>query len=136
MGMMHLVASSQQVDLSEGNLRLVMIWAGVLIAAVLLAMIPFLIARIRRHRQGDTILAGAIIWGLLAAVSVGSAIGAQIAWEKEYRLRVETGYYDPRTKGDAPLLPWMRWGLLGLGYGVLVVWSGVGPARNVRGSGV
>lgn len=128
--MLMFLATSRQTDLSEGNLRLVMIWCGIMIAAAGLALLPLVIARIRRHRHVETLLAGAIVWGLLAAVSVGRAVGAQISWAKEYQLRVETGYYDPRDLGDAPQLPWLSWGLLALAYLVLLTWASAGGSTR------
>jgi hypothetical protein len=127
------IASSQQVDLSERNLRIVMIWAGVIIAAAVLAIVPVVLARKRRHRQFEAILAAAIVWGLLAAVGVTHAITAQIDWEKEYKLRVETGYYDPQNKADAPVWPWVSWGILGLGYLVIAGWAVAGSSPKRPG---
>jgi hypothetical protein len=128
--MLMFLATSHQTDLSEGNLRLVLIWCGIMIAAAGLALVPLVIARVRRHRHVETLLACTIVWGLLAAFSVGHAVGAQISWAKEYQLRVETGYYDPRDLGDAPLLPWLGWGLLALAYLVLLMWASAG--RSTR----
>lgn len=96
-------------------------------------MIPVIAARVRRHRQIEVILAVVIIWALLAAVSVGHAITAQIDWNKEYQLRVETGYYDPQNKGDAPAWPLGSWALLGLGYAVIAAWALAGKSRAGAG---
>jgi hypothetical protein len=128
--MAFLLASSRQKDPSQDNLLLVMIWAGIMFAAAAMALVPLIIARVRDHRHVETILAGIIVWGLLAALSVGHSVSAQIAWTKEYKLRIETGYYDPQAQGDAPLLPWQTWGVLALGYALLVAWASIGQTMR------
>jgi hypothetical protein len=89
-----------------------------------------LVAKARRHRQGETILALAIVWAVLAAGSVGYVVNARINWAKEYTLRVKTGYFDPQDVADAPQWPWVKWGLLAGGYEGLLAWSCAGCWRK------
>jgi hypothetical protein len=125
------IAYAEQVDMSEGNWRIVLIWTAVLMGACLLAIVPILIAKARRHRQAETILALAIVWGMLAAGSVGYAVNARINWEKEYTLRVKTGYFDPRDVADAPVWPRLKWGFLAGGLVVLLIFSSTGHSRKM-----
>src|SRR3954454_15511918 len=104
--------ASAQRDLSEGNWRIILIWTAVLVGACLLAFIPIAIAGLRRHPHGHTILALALLWGLLTAGSVGYTINSNIRAAKEYDLRIKTGFYDPRDQTDATQSPWIFWGVL------------------------
>ena len=128
-----IIASADRIDLSEGNWRIVLIWAAVLLAACVLAFIPMVVARARRrHLHAETILALSLLWALVAAGSAGYAIRARINWEKEYDLRIRTGFFDPQDQSDAPQLPWANWGLLGLGYAAVLIWAGAGSSRKTQ----
>ncbi len=47
-------------------------------------------------------------------------------WTKEYTVRIESGYVDPKDLSDKPRLPWGIWaGLLAVYLG-MVYWAGRG----------
>jgi hypothetical protein len=60
---------------------------------------------------------------LIAAISVIYFINARMKWSHEQMLRLESGYFDPSDKSDAPAIPWTVWGGLTVGYAGLIGWS-------------
>ena len=127
------LAYADSGDSSNSNLLIILISVAVLIVVGGLGFVPVAIAWRRRHRYAEVIGAGAVLWGLLAAGSLIYTASARLNWSRERMLRIESGYYDPRDLSDAPKWPWMAWGGLGVGYGVVVTISlarGDGSARR------
>jgi hypothetical protein len=118
-----LLAYAESADLNQTSLALILGGLLIVAAVAILAFALILIAGVRRHRYADLIIVAAIVWGALAA---GSGLYAQVSqtnWQKEYTLRLESGYLNPQDTNDAPQLPWKTWTALGLAYGVMVVWA-------------
>jgi hypothetical protein len=125
--MLQCLAYAEPPDTSDSNLQLVIVSVVVITAAAVLAFVPVFLAWSRRQRRIDVIVALAVVWGLLAAVSVIHATTAQMKWSKEKNLRIQTGYVDPKDDTDAPPLPWLQWFVLGAGYAGVVVKSFAKP---------
>jgi hypothetical protein len=121
------LAYAELPESSNVGLVLILAFAGIVGAAVVLAAIPVLINRRRRRRgRGDALLAIAILWAVLAAGSGICAVVQHENWSREWTMRIESGYYDPRdTDRDAPRLPWAAWAALACGFGALLAWSSV-----------
>jgi hypothetical protein len=115
-------------------LSAVLACAGFVLIAGVLALIPLMIAWSRRHRQSDAILALALLWGLLLALSAGATTLAKMKYSHEHLVAIESGYSDPLDTSDAPPLPWLSWAGLGLGYGALLAWALLGPTSSERSS--
>ena len=64
-----------------------------------------------------------VLWGMLMAGGAIYVTNAQMTWTKEYTIRVQSGYYNPKEQNDAPKQPWALWAILGAMYGGAVVWS-------------
>jgi flagellar basal body-associated protein FliL len=121
--MLFLLATAEAADTSNSGILIVLLSVGVTILAAGFALVPMLLARAGRHPQAEVIAAVAILWALLAAGSVVTTSMAQMKWDKERLMRIESGYYDPQDNTDAPAKPWGAWAGLGAGYAVLLVWS-------------
>ena len=67
--------------------------------------------------------AAAFFWGLITAGSLLYAEQSQMNWSKEYTVRLESGYFDPTDKTDAPKLPWKIWTGLGVAYAAMLMWA-------------
>jgi hypothetical protein len=117
------LAYAESADPSSTDLAIVLGGAFIIAIASALASVLIFTSRARRHRQTELITAAAILWGLIAAGSLIYAQESQMNWSKEYKMRLETGYLDPRDTSDAPKLPWGIWTGLGVAYGAMLVWS-------------
>lgn len=117
------LAYAEAADQSQSNLTIVVGAAAIVIVVCGLAFVPVLIAWSRRHRHSDTILAFAILWGLLSAASAVSTSMTQFNWSKERMIRIESGYDDPQDTSDAPTLPWAAWAGLACAYIGLLGWA-------------
>ncbi len=117
------LAYAEAADTSNSSLVIVLIGLGVLSVAAIAAFVPIGICWNRHHRQTDSIAALAVLWSLIAAISVIYFVNAQMKWSREQMLRIESGYFDPGDKSDAPAVPWALWGGLAAGYAVLIGWS-------------
>src|ERR1700728_830934 len=113
------LASAAVPPSSDSDVELVLISAGVVLVAALLAFVPIQMARARRHRNIEAISALLVLWGLLSAGSISYFIMKQMDWSTTYTQRIETGYYDPQDTSDKPTAPVALWGGLGAGYLVL-----------------
>lgn len=109
-------------DTSDSGLVIVVIAVGIVAAVAILAFVPLALAWKRRLRHSDVVAAGVILWGLVTAGSLICAVNARMQWSHEQTVRIQSGYYDPQTAGDAPTLPWAMWGGLVIAYGALVAW--------------
>jgi hypothetical protein len=118
-----LLAYAEQTDLSGSDWVVVLVYAGTLVLVLGLTLAPIFVAAGRRHPSARSIMAGAILWGLAAAFAGISSAGAELKWSKERLLLVESGYYDPQAKNDAPPLPWRLFGGLALAEGALLAWA-------------
>ena len=116
-------AYADPVD-NSGSGTVLVLWAvGAITAAAGLAFVPVGLAWARRHRGADAVVALAVLWGLVTAVSVVYATMNQMQWSKEKLLRINSGYYDPNDNAGAPTPPWTLWACLGGVYVGLVAWS-------------
>ena len=127
------LANAESVDPTVSNLMTVLACVGIVLVVALVAFVPVLISWRNGHRQSETLLAGAVIWGVLAAASAISATLAQMKYSHEQMLLIQSGYFDPTDVSGAPKLPWVRWGCLGGGYGVLVIWALTGARGRIEG---
>jgi len=110
-------ASAGPADFSNPQLRIVLIILGTLAGAALGAFIPARLAR--RGRHGHTILMASILWAMgLAAMVIVSAI-ARFRYEKEFAVRLGTGYLDPQTSAPPPW-PWVWLAGLAAAYVLLL----------------
>ncbi|HEX4794468.1 MAG TPA: hypothetical protein VH370_11780 [Humisphaera sp.] len=126
-----MLAYARNVDSTESNLSIVLLCAGLIIAAAALGLIPILLSRSRRHVQSDAVLGLGILWALLAAGVTAHACMQQMKWSDERSLRIESGYYDPQDQSDSPRLPWEIWSALAVGYGGLILWPLYGRRKDV-----
>jgi len=125
------LAYARNVDSSESNLSIVLLCAGLVIAAAALALIPILMSRSRRHVQSDAVLGLGILCALVTAGVTAHACMQQMKWSDERTLRIESGYYDPQDQSDAPRLPWEIWSALAIAYAGLVLWPMHGRRKDV-----
>jgi hypothetical protein len=124
------LAYADSTDTTNASIAILVISTGILIAAVAAAMVPICIARSRRILQSDALVPLAIVWALTSAVVSIYAYIAQSRWKREYLLRIQSGYFDPRDLSDAPVLPWTYWYVLGAMYLLLILWAMSGKQRS------
>jgi hypothetical protein len=121
--MIPLIANAEQTDLSGSQWLVILICVGVIVVVAALTFVPIAVARSRLYRQADAVTVAALFWGFLTAASVIRFWLARLRWSDELTLRINTGYYDPNNASDAPLWPWLQWGILAVAYGVMVVFT-------------
>ncbi|HWE93028.1 MAG TPA: hypothetical protein VG269_03575 [Tepidisphaeraceae bacterium] len=121
--MAFLLANAQAPDSSDSSLLLILLSAGLILGTAVLAFVPVVIARMRFHRNHETLMAVAILWGLLAAGTLVHASIVQMQWSKEQLLRLQSGYLDPQDIGGAPAKPWGTWTALATAYGAIIIWA-------------
>jgi H+/Cl- antiporter ClcA len=129
-----ILAYADAPDESNSTIWIVMISTGLVALCAGLAMAPTCIAWARRHRQSETIVPLALLWGLGAAISAITTFISQYHWSRDRMVLVESGYYDPQDASAAPALPWMIWIALAIIYVLLILWA-MGTARSPAGSG-
>jgi uncharacterized membrane protein len=117
------LAYAEPASSSSDNLEIVMISLGVIAISCVLAFVPLALCWARHHRQTETVMAAAVLWGVVTAGSIIFAISAQMKWSHERLLRIESGYYDPQDQSDAPAKPFTIWGALAIAYGGLIAWA-------------
>jgi len=117
------LANAESVDPTVSNLMTVLACIGIILAVGAVAFVPVIIAWRRGHRQSEALMAAAVLWGVLAAVSAISTTLEQMKYSHQHQLLVQSGYYDPNDVTDAPQSPWVTWAILAGGYGVLVLWA-------------
>jgi hypothetical protein len=97
------------------------LWGMLIIAGVALAgFVLVYVSRRQKHRGADLVLAGAFFWGIVAAGSLLYVLQSQMNWTKEYTVRIESGYVEPKDLSDKPRVPW------GILVGLGVVYLGMG----------
>jgi hypothetical protein len=124
------LASAEAADPSASQLVVILISLGAMAGAGLLTLLPMALARRRRHPRPESIVAAAVLWGLLAAGSVLYITIARMQWSKEWLLLVKTGYYDPQDRSGEPALPWLLWALLAIAYAVLLIHAARNSSTN------
>ena len=117
------LAYAESTDPTSTNLLMILSGAFILAATAALAAVLTFTAKARRPRQSDIITAITLLWALLTAASLLYTVQSQMNWNKEYTLRLESGYLDPKDTADAPKLPWKLWTGLGVTYGATLAWS-------------
>ena len=121
--MASILAYADATDSSQINFLILLCGIGLIVVAGILMFIIIFLARSRRHRQGDYLVAAAIFWAILAAASFIYPVVSRLKWSQETTLRLETGYGNPQEQSDAPQLPWLPWLGLGVIYAMLLTWS-------------
>jgi hypothetical protein len=121
--MCFLLANAEAPDSSDSSLLLILLSAGLILGTAVLAFVPVVIVRLRSHRNPETLLAVAILWGLLTAGTLVHATIVQVQWSKEQVLRLQSGYLDPQDMGGAPAKPWGTWTVLATVYGAIIIWA-------------
>lgn len=116
------LANADATDPTISNLTTVLICAGIALGVLIVATAPIMIAWSRRHRHSEGITAVAVLWGLIAAVSVSVPIFDQMKYSHEHLMAIESGYFDPNDTSDAPVLPVPLWAALGVVYMALLAW--------------
>ena len=116
------VAKAELIDPTGSNLTTVLVFSAIVLAAGVLAFVPILLAWSRRHRRSDAIIAAALLWALIAAISAGTTTLAQMKYSHEHQLLIQSGYYDPNDTRDAPAVPALLWAGLAGGYGAMIAW--------------
>jgi hypothetical protein len=122
MALLTLLANAESNDSTVSNLSTVLICAAIAVGVLILAAVPIMIAWSRRHRHADGLTAVAVLWGLIAAVSVSVSIFDQMKYSREHLMALESGYFDPNDTSDAPVLPLPTWSVLGVVYVALLGW--------------
>jgi hypothetical protein len=122
--LMHaLLAYADSSDPTLSNLQTIVGAVFIVLATLVLAAVLIFISRSRRHRQAESILVAAFFWACITAGSLIYAEQSQLNWSREYRVRVESGYYDPNNTADAPELPWALWSALAVAYAAMLWWA-------------
>lgn len=127
MALFSLLANADATDPTVTNLTTVLICAGIAVAVLIMAAAPILVAWSRRHRHAEGLTAVAVLWGLIAAVSVSVSVFDQMKYSREHLMAIESGYYDPNDTSDVPTLPLITWTFLGMAYVVLLGWPFMVP---------
>lgn len=125
-----ILARADSVDSTVSNLTTILTCAGIVLGVGVVAIVPVMLAWQRRHRHSEGLAAVAVLWGLLAAISVSAATLEQMKYSREHLMAIESGYYDPNDTSDAPPLPLPAWAALGVGYAALLAWPFVGRKRS------
>jgi hypothetical protein len=68
-------------------------------------------------------MVAALFWGIITAGSAMYTAASRYNWSKEYTVRIDSGYYDPRDTSDKPKIPWVLWSALGIAYAGMVGWA-------------
>jgi hypothetical protein len=118
-----LFAYAEPTDLSSSGWLLILECCGVILGVTGLAIVPMVIAALRRHRQREIVNTIAFGWGLAAGGRTVWLTIAEFNWKKEWLLRVMTGYLNPRDTTGAPPWPWTLWTILAIVYGALLVFT-------------
>lgn len=116
------LARAEQVDPTRGNLTAVLTCAGIVLGVGVVALIPVMIAWSRRHQRADWVMTVAILWAVLATVSLASTVLAEMKYSDEHTMAIQSGYFDPNDMSDAPPLPIRTWTALGVAYLALLAW--------------
>jgi hypothetical protein len=88
------LAYADGTDYSNQNTEIFFLWAGIVTAGAILAILPIVLGWRRRHRHPETLIAAAVIWAVTAIALVGPAASDRFAWSSERMLRIESGFYD------------------------------------------
>jgi hypothetical protein len=132
--MMHLVLTSGGGgDPAGPSLLLVLQCALVLVLAAVLMMIPILVARHRGASGADSILAGAVLWGVVTALYAGNVVVTRFNRAQEHMNLLMQGYDDPAGSGDGAGRPWGWWVALAGFYLVLLAVALVSKRRGPDG---
>jgi hypothetical protein len=133
--MMHLLlAHGGRADLAGSSLVLALECALVLSVDAILMAMPVVAARRRGIAGAESILAGAVLWAVLAALYAGNFVVTEFQWSRERTALIMSGYDDPTTSGDGPRHPWGWWVALAGGYVVLVTVALLGKRRGPAGA--
>lgn len=126
------LARADSVDSTVSNLTTVLTCGGIAIGVLVVAIVPVMIGWSRRHRHAQALAALAILWGLIATISICIAAIDQMNYSRQHLVDVESGYWDPNDTSDVPVLPIRTWAVLGACYLVLLGWPFVGRKTTPR----
>lgn len=116
------LARAESVDSTVSNLTTVLACGGIAIGVLVVAIVPVMIGWSRRHRHGEALAAMAILWGLIAAVTICKATLDQMNYSRQHLTDIESGYWPPNDTSDAPPFPLKVSAVLAVGYLVLLAW--------------
>ena len=116
------LARADSVDSTVSNLTTVLICGGIALGVIIVAIIPVMLAWSRRHRHANGLAAIAVLWGLIALVSLSTTAMDEMKYSREHQMSFMSGYYDPNDASDAPALPVAVWVVLGVAYAALLAW--------------
>ncbi|HXX93767.1 MAG TPA: hypothetical protein VEN81_09040 [Planctomycetota bacterium] len=115
--------NGERDDLTGSSWVLVLISAAILVGAAILVALAIGVASRRRNPSRELVTAGAVLWALVSVWSALSTATALFKWGQERDILVQSGYYDPSTRGDGPPKPWLLWGGLFAAYPVLLAFA-------------
>ena len=131
--MRQMLAVADSGPAPDAALKLTGLCGGIVILAVLFAIMPLAVARRRGLRQWELFVTAALFWILLTAGSGIYTALQQWRWGNEQNERFETGYYTTdQANADAPTLPWMAWAILLAIYGALIFWAATGAGELMQ----
>ena len=125
-----LLALGGKADLTGSSMVLVLEFVLVLGLDALLVTIPIVLARRRGGDRSESIAGGAILWGVVAALSAGTAVVAEFKWARERNALLLGGYDVPSGPEEGPQHPWGWWIALAAFYAVLVLAAVLGKRRG------
>ena len=117
------LAYADTTDPTQGNFLILLLCILLIGCVAFMAFLVIFLARSRRHRRADYIMALVIFWALATAGSVAYSADAHLAWAQENTLRLESGYGNPDDVSDVPQTPWKTWLALAAAWGGLISWS-------------
>jgi hypothetical protein len=129
--MASILASANSNSLPDTNI-LILLYCGIVAGAGLLAIIPIAISRSRMLRSAEAIMTGAILWGIITAISLTVTALAEFQWSKERLIRLNSGYIGSDVDNDAPQRPWNFWAILAGIYCIIFLWSLISRSRQVE----
>jgi hypothetical protein len=118
---------------SDTSLLVPLICIGSIALIAVLAFIPLLIGSLRRHANGQGLLAMTALWAIVAIGIVVNTIIEQNRWSSERQVRINSGYYDPNDNSAAPPWPVTSGGVLGVGYVALLIWAAMARRKESLG---
>jgi hypothetical protein len=119
--MLQPLASANSNSLPDTNI-LILLYCAIVGGAALLAIIPIAISRSRRLASAEPIMAAAIIWAIVSALSLTLTVLAEFKWSREKMILLSTGIGSD-VENDAPQRPWNFWAILAGAYCIILLWS-------------
>lgn len=125
------LARAESADSTLSNLTTVLACGGIGVGVLVVAIVPVMIGWSRRHRHAEALAAVAILWGLIATISLCKTTLDQMNYSRQHLADIESGYWDPNDTSDARPLPLATWTALGVGYLALLAWPFLSARRSI-----